>query len=266
MVMYDMKSLISVNYKFMEINPKRLVELICDTKYVKGIEIYVDNSNTNELKYLDDLVFEIKKNNLILQIHGDSTLSLVDQIKFIKKLEEYSKYLGYPIVLTLHSIYDYDTNESINKTITYLQDVVNNIDNNKVIISLENLNDIPNYDRLEKEYITPIILNDEKVYFTYDIGHEIINYGKIIDLNKYLIEEIKNIHLHTMNNGIDHMPIYKNDQYWNLIVKALTYLINNKYSGGIVYEYDLNRCYGNTIEEKIIDYLNSIDFVSEHYS
>ena len=260
-----MKSLISVNKKFMDINPRKLVELILKSKYTKGIEIFINN-NEIEWKYLDDLVFEIKKNNLVLQIHGDSTLSLIEQIKYLKKIEKYSEYLNYPIVVTLHSIYDSDINMSIKKTIEYLQDIVNNIDNNKIIISLENLNDIKDYDRLEKELITPIILNDEKVYFTYDIGHEIINYGKIIDLNKYLIDEIKNIHIHTMNDrGMDHMPIYKNDINWELIIKSLAYLINNNYSGNIVYEYDLNRCNGNNIIEKITDYLSSIDFVSEHY-
>lgn len=62
------------------------------------------------------------------------------------------------------------------------------------------------------------------------------------------------------------MPIYKNDKHWNEIIKGLTFLIINDYKYNIVYEYGLEYCNGETIEEKIIDYLKSIDIVSEKYN
>ena len=37
-----MRSLISINKKFMEVTPNRLVELILNTKSVKGVEAYID--------------------------------------------------------------------------------------------------------------------------------------------------------------------------------------------------------------------------------
>ena len=86
------------------------------------------------------------------------------------------------------------------------------------------------------------------------------------NLNEYMIKEIRNVHIHTNNGmGVDHMPIYENDKYWTNLLKGLVFLVNNKYQYNIVYEYDLYKCRGNTIEEKVIDYLNSIDFVSLHY-
>ena len=67
-----MKSIISVNAaKFMSVSPKRLVELINESKYTKGVEVYIDFNNESENKYLDDLVYELYRNNLILQIHGN---------------------------------------------------------------------------------------------------------------------------------------------------------------------------------------------------
>ena len=66
-----MNSLISINNKFMSISPKRLVELILEYKETKGVEIYIDCDNVLESKYLDDLVFELERNNLILQVHGN---------------------------------------------------------------------------------------------------------------------------------------------------------------------------------------------------
>ena len=261
-----MNSLISINNKFMSVNPKRLVELIKTTKYVKGVEIYIDNSE-EQIKYLDDLVFELKRNNLILQVHGNVLLDFDKQLKYIKKLENYSDILGYQIVLTLHTIYDENINVSLTKTLEYISNLINSIDNNKVIICLENLNDTKEFIRLGKEEIRKIVLNDEKLYFTYDIGHEIIDYGKITNLDKYMIEDIRNIHIHSNDNkGNDHMPIYKNDIHWNEIIKGLTFLILNNYKYNIVYEYDLYCCYGQTIEEKIKDYLNSIDYISERYN
>lgn len=261
-----MKSLISINSKFMDISPKRIVELIKEYKYTEGIEACFDYENEAEMKYLYDLIYEMKKSDLILQIHADSKLPLDKQILYMKELEKYSDTLGYPIIVTIHTVYDPDKDTSLNKSILYLGELVKNIDNSKIIIGLENLNDSKGLDRLEKEYIRPMILNDEKIYFTYDIGHELFDYGNIINVDKYLIEDLVNIHLHTHHATKDHQPIYENDTYWNDIMKGLIFLINNKYSGNIVYEYDLYDCIGEAKEEKIRDYLKSIDLVSEKYN
>lgn len=261
-----MNSLISINNKFMEMQPKQLVSMIKNSKYVKGLEIYVDINSQFELKYLDDLVFEIKREKLILQIHGNSALTLDEQLTFLKKIESYADYLGYEIVITFHSIYDDDKEISKDKTSLYLKSIIDNVDNDKLIICLENLNDVTNLDRLEKDVLTPIVLNNEYLYFTYDLGHALIDYDNMTNLNEYMIEKIRNVHIHSHDGkGNDHMPIYANDKYWTQLLKALIFLVNNKYQYNIVYEYDLNACYGNTIEEKIIEYLNLIDSVSMHY-
>ena len=261
-----MKSLMSVNSKFMLLNPSELVKLILNSKYTKGIEMYINIDSEFHQKYLDDLVFEIKKYNLILQIHGDVEIDFDKQLEYMKKLEKYSDYLGYPIVVTLHTIYDENKEKSLIKTREYIGNLINNINNNKLIIALENLNDARGYTRLGKEEIETTILNNDNLFFTYDIGHEIANYGKITNVNDYLIEEIRNVHIHSNNNqGNDHWPIYKDDSHWNEIIKGLIYLINNKYQYNIVYEYALEYCRGETTKEKIIDYLTSIDFVSERY-
>lgn len=259
-----MKSLISINYKFMGISPKELVSLILNSKYTKGVEANIDVNNEQELKYLDDLVFELKKHNLILQIHGEIGINFVKQLEYLKRLEKYSYYLGYSIVLTFHTIYDENEEVSKSKTLEYLSDLISTIDNSKIIVCLENLNDARGFIRLEKEKIRPMILNDENLYFTYDIGHEIADYGSITNLDKYMIEEIRNVHIHSNNGrGVDHIPIYKNDIHWNEIIKGLVFLITNDYKYNIVFEYGLEYCNGNTLEEKIKDYLNSIDYVSE---
>lgn len=261
-----MNSLMSINFKFMELSPKELIELVLNSKYCKGVELCIDNNSPIEEKYLDDLIHEIKRNDLILQIHGDFRLSIEDQINYMKVLENYSDILGYPITVTLHSVFDEDKDKSKELTINYFHELLNNINNDKLIICLENLNDDGPMDRLEKEIIEPIILNDDRLYMTYDIGHEIADWGNVTDVNGYLLSEIRNIHIHTYTEaGIDHQPIYRDSLHWNEVLKGLLFLINSDYKYNIVYEYDLYECRGETIKDKVIDYLNSIDLVSERY-
>ncbi len=258
-----MKSLMSINYKFMSINPKDLVSMIIESKYTKGVEVFIDVSKEEELKYLDNLVFELKRNNLILQVHGNIELDYESQVMFIRTLEEYSDYLGYLIVLTLHTISDDSKEVSVSKTVDYLSNLINDIDTNKIIISLENLNDIRGFIRPGKEEIRTTILNDEKIYFTYDIGHEIADFGEITNLDGYMFEDIRNVHIHSNKQGKDHYPIYKNDELSEKITKALLFLKLNKYEYNIVFEYGLEYCYGDTVENNIKYYLSSIDYLSE---
>ena len=260
-----MKNLISINSKFMILEPKELVKMILKFKYTEGVEVFINYDSNFEKKYLENLVIELKRNNLVLQVHGDINLEYKKQLNYIKQLEKYSDYLEYPIVLTLHSIYNEDKNESLNKTIEYIEYLINNTNNN-ILFSLENLNDLEDKFRLGKEDISSAILNIDKLFFTYDIGHEIANHGNVIDLSELLVRKIRNVHIHSNNDkGNDHIPIYKNDRYWNEITKGISYLIKKKYQYNIVYEYGLDYCRGKTNEDKIIDYLKSIDYVSKKY-
>lgn len=120
---------------------------------------------------------------------------------------------------------------------------------------------------MDKTDITPIIANNEDIFLTYDIGHEIVEYGSITSLNKAIIPLISNVHIHTTNNnysdGFDHKPIFENDEHWNEILKGILFLKSNDYTGSIVYEYDLYTCPGSTTLDKIKSYCDSIDYVSE---
>lgn len=263
-----MKPLISINKKFMDYNPTELNQIVLNnSNYIEGYEIYIDYNNQEERKYLEELAFICHKEKKHFQVHGNSNLPLETQIEYIKYLENISDYLGYKINIVLHSISAATTEESIKLTTDYLNSITDAIDENKIIISLENLNDSGNIDRLDKNDITPIVANNEKVYLTYDIGHEIADYSNILTLNSEIIPLISNVHIHTFNNffseGYDHKPIFKNDEHWNEIIKGILFLKRNDYTGSIVFEYDLNTCPGNTTKERIISYCSSIDYVAE---
>ena len=260
-----MKSLISINNKFMTISPKELVKKIKGTKHVEGVEAFIDYESEYEMYYLNELIDELKENDLVLQIHAQITLPYDEQLQYFKHIEKYSEYLGYPITVTIHSIYNENKEISKEETIKYVGDLVLNTDPNKIIICLENLNDSEDRDRLELEAIEDIVVNDENLYLTYDIGHVLADWADPTDISSYMKEEIRNIHLHTKNHIDDHRPIYEGDMYMNMIIKSILFLININYKYNIVYEYDLNYCKGDTTEERLDDFLSSIDYVSDKY-
>lgn len=264
-----MKSLISINSKFMNINPKYLLDIIRDESiYTKGVEICINYENENEFVYLKQIANYCREYEMLFQVHGDSKLSIEKQIEFVKYLENISDHLGYPITLTLHSIYDDDNKISIIKTEEYLHTLIDNINLNKINIAIENLNDSPGLDRLDKMQMLPILFNNEHLHMTYDIGHEIADFGQITNIDANITSRIINVHLHEVDeiyfNGFDHKPIHENDKNFDKILKGIMFLKSIKYDKTVVFEYDLNACIGNTIQEKIKDYLYSIDETSRH--
>lgn len=265
-----MKSIMSINKKFMEYSPVDLINIVKEnSKYIDGFEISINYHNNDEIDYLKRLADICRLNDFHFQVHGDSSLNLEEQVSFFKILEEMSIMFDYKINVVLHSIKASSNEESIVLTTNYLYELINRVDNSKVIVSLENLNDIPGDDRLNLEQVIPIVANNEKLYLTYDIGHEISDYNNVINNMIDLYSVMSNVHIHSMSyeysDGFDHKPIFKNDERWNDIIKAILFLKKSSYKKSIVFEYDLYACPGVTLEEKIIAYCKSIDYVSERY-
>lgn len=263
-----MKCLMSINPKFMEFSPKDLVELIKEnSNYVDGFEVYINIDEENQIDYLKELSHECKKNNLHFQVHGESTLPIKKQKKYFNILNEISDYLKNKINVVIHPITCDTILNSIEATTKYIEDLLSIVDLNKVIISLENLNDYEQEDRLSTAEVLPIIANNDDLYFTYDIGHEIAENGYLTNIDKVFIPKISNVHIHTVNSiysdGYDHKPIYKDDKYWNDIITSLNFLKINHYKKSIVFEYDLYVCPGENLSQKIISYAKSIEFVAE---
>ena len=77
-------------------------------------------------------------------------------------------------------------------------------------LSIENLNDIKEVKRLKKEDITDILNQNQKLKFTYDIGHELVDKKEAKIEQNILIERINNIHIHTHIEQQDHYPLTKN--------------------------------------------------------
>ena len=73
-------------------------------------------------------------------------------------------------------------------------------------VSIENLNDINGLERIKKENIEGILKEFEKLKFTYNIGHELIDNNFVSNLSNLLLERLNNIHIHIYNENRDHYP------------------------------------------------------------
>ncbi|MDD3453095.1 MAG: hypothetical protein PHN42_02295 [Bacilli bacterium] len=262
-----MNLLLSLNQKFFEINPNEIISMINkldDKKIIKGMEMCITDFSLFEKNYILRLSNLCKQNNYYLQIHGNSIFDIEKQQKIMDFINEISTIMNYKINVVLHPIEEDDKNNS-NSNI-YFSSILNYIyeNNYNINISIENLNSTTHHLRLSKELILTILYNNEDLHFTYDIGHEIVEYGKITDLDEVLIKRMNNIHIHTFKNTFDHLPIEENDENKLKWLKGLEYLKYLKYNGNIVLEYDIYEVKGNGINEKVQNYIRSAYFISQY--
>ncbi len=263
-----MKVLISINYKFMNVTPKNLLDLIhLNNSKLSGFEVCINANIDSEINYLKELAFEARRNNLILQMHGTIYNDAATNYKYLDIINDVSNIMESNINIVYHSIFNESKEESVIATIKFLSSMLDYIllKNYKLTLSLENLNDIINQDRLNKNDLVPILEKLPDLRFTYDIGHEMIDYGNITDLNETLKQRLNNVHIHTFHNTHDHQVMTNEDIHKGDWIKGITYLKIINYSETMVLEYDLNSFLFNTLEEKIVGYLNSIDRITEYF-
>lgn len=263
-----MKILMSVNYKFMNVTPKDLLEIIhMHNSKLDGFEVCINANSESEIKYLKELAFEAHRDNLILQMHGTIYNDEATNYRYLDIINDISIIMQTNINIVYHPIYNESKEESRNISTMFLSNLLNYISlkNYKITLSLENLNDTIKQDRLNKDDLVPILEKLPNLKFTYDIGHELIDYGNITDLNSVLKERLNNVHIHTFHNTYDHQVMTDDDIHKESWIKGITYLKVINYSGAMVLEYDLNSFWFDTLQEKIIGYLASIDRITEYF-
>lgn len=249
-----MKKIMSINYKFFKITPKELV--LMSKNKIDGFEIYLRNES--EYEYLNELAKFCQKENLYLQIHGN--IEDNNHEKFLTIIDKVSNILGYSVHIVFHSKISLDVQKSIDSTIKIFEKLFKYIEENKlnVIISIENLNSFGKIRRLNKQELIPILKRFDNLKFTYDIGHELIEKGKITNLDNLCVQRISNTHIHTYKGKLDHYFIHENDKHINEINIAFQYLKDINYNGCYVFEYDLYKAKGKDDKEKIEYFIKMI--------
>lgn len=254
-----MNILLSFNYKCFKMQPDVLIdyiETINSEKYIKGFEV---NASTEEdKKYLKELAKECKLRKYILNIH----------LPILENIEEYKKYLDYlkevsniyqsKINMVFHPIYSENKIKSILITEKYISEILKYIELNgyNFSLSIENLNDMNGMYRLKKEDLKELLQKYQKLNFTYDIGHEYIDNQLEINTDKFYINKINNIHVHTFKEKDDHYPIEEISSK-NILLNKVIEIKKKGYDGNIVLEYALDYIKGENFEEKINKYIEN---------
>jgi hypothetical protein len=252
-----MKLIMSINYKFMKISPSELINKVKNTD-INGFEVCFNIKDVQEVNYVTKLAKIIATTDLILQFHGDSELSIEDIYNYLNLINEFSKTTNKKCNIVFHSIFKNNIIQSMQETIVLFNNILEYVDKNhyNLSISIENLNNINNEDRLNKDDLIPILKQYNQLYFTYDIGHELVEYHKILPIAKLHLERLNNIHIHSFHDDDDHQILnaYNNKELW---LKAINYINEIKYSGTLVFEYNLY-CFNGDVENKIDLYIKSI--------
>lgn len=239
-----------------------------DKNYViKGFEIYFDFEKEDQLEFVNKFVYLCSEQGYAVQFHNDCINDTERQFRYLELISSYSKYFEnrrMPIVY--HSVQGEDLFDNVKYTNIYISKLLNYayIKGLNVMLSMENLDDKSYAIRLDKNEMKSIIYNNEDLFFTYDIGNEIIEYGSITDVDYILEKRMINVHLHTFNAYENHLPIYPDDPNKLRWLKALTYLKLINYRGPVCLEYDYSCINGVTFEEKVLDIVKSANYVALH--
>ena len=258
-----MKILLSLNYKFFNLEPRKLIELIRkydENNLIKGFELATKSQEEQEYSlYLVQLALE---EGYIVNLHSpcfEGENEIKEYIEFAVKM---SKIMNRKINIVYHPINANSINESKRNTEIQIEKIMKYIEKNdyykNVEFSLENLNDINGIKRLKKEDLIEILEKQKDVKFTYDIGHAIIDGIKTEKLVNILEERLNNIHIHEYQKNLDHYPI-KNINEKEVIKKLLEKYGNNK---TVVLEYALDYIEGENFENKFKNYIESAKIIN----
>ena len=251
-----MKILLSLNYKFFNLEPDKLIELIKkydEENLISGFEI-ATNSKKDEL-YVLKLAKIALKNEYIVNLHSPSFKNIEDAKKYLDFAVKISKIMQRKTNIVYHPINAESINESKEKTKEQIKEIMKYVEEkncyDNIELSIENLNDINGIKRLKKEDLIEILETQKSLKFTYDIGHEVIDGIKTEKLLNILDEKLNNIHIHTYQKNLDHYPI-KNMNEQETIKKLLEKYGDNK---TVVLEYAIDYVDGENFETKFKNYI-----------
>ena len=261
-----MQILCSLSPKFFKLSPIELINITLKYPAIKGFEIAFhsdmgDTDPASEAEFVKNLAFLMKKHDLKLQLHALTNKDLTKQKEYLDIAEQLAKIMDDKIKIVFHPLLGEsidDSNKINNNYFAELLDYIKVNDYN-LTITAENLTN-----GLDKNFLIPIISNFHNLGFTFDIGHEIYNYGLITDTDQILIDRLDNVHLHTFTTGFDHQKLYKKDKQKSDWVKSLLWLKKLKYKNSVVLEFDLNKMEGEILEERINDYFEVSNLVNDY--
>ncbi|MCH4891019.1 sugar phosphate isomerase/epimerase [Acidaminobacter sp. JC074] len=260
-----MKFFISLNELRRLNEPKLQIEMLSQMGFyelVDGIEINANLDDPLEVIRLYEYADILDQNDKSIQIHVQAVFSnhYNDYDYLSNALSIYGKLadrLKTRLIVVIHSVEheaidvaEYRTLKLLDKL--YALRTVYQYDLDFVIENLIRPRmDSTNLYRILNKYKTP---------FCWDVGHAIMNgYEPLLPLED--TRQLKNVHLHDVNQT-DHQPfIYGKTDYY----KIISYLKKNNYRGAIVIEIAYDNLRGSNLSDKLEDYLCQVALVKNAY-
>lgn len=257
-----MNKLLSINYKFFKVEPKKLIEIINknnNRNQIQGFEVAV--SNKEEQKYLLEFAQKAKENNYILNLHAPTLDSVVEYKNYLDFAVEVSKITNQKTNIVFHPINAENKSKSIEITNNYIKELLeymlNKSYNKNIELSIENLNDMNNLKRLKKEDLIEILKQNQSLKFTYDIGHELVDEVVPKIEEKLLIERLNNVHIHTHLGKEDHHSLQNNTKDMIITNEILDKISSKKEKINVVLEYALDYIDGVNFKSKMEKYIKN---------
>lgn len=232
---------------------------------ISGCELEFDIANDTSKKYIIDLIEKYNYPNWKIQFHGPDLIQFSNNyLDILTVYHQISQKLGYCANVVFHPIASpisiKDSIEQTKKEFYKLIDLVLQY-NLCINVSIENLNKMSDsLNRCRLEHLKDT-LDIDNLYFTWDIGHQVIDNECTYFLEKKYKNKLNNVHIHDIEKS-DHFPFYYNKID---LIKAFDYLININYSGSIVCEIGLDYLKSSTFEEKIKEYIENIYLLNKKY-
>lgn len=264
-----MKILMSVNEHFINITPFHFFELVKQydiDNSLSGFELCFDPEDKLHEQYLREFIDLAIKGKYLIQFHC-RLKDIEYQKRYLTYINNITELLGYKARIVYHPLRIEDVEEDIEETTTYMQQLLKYIEENSfnIELSIENLNSIYQLHRLDKSHLAPILEANKDLKFTFDIEHEISNYGKITDLDAVLAERLVNIHISTFNYIREHQSLNDSDENKQKWIKALVFLKDIGYDNTISMEYDFPTMYGENDDEKLINFIKGAKYLNEYF-
>ena len=233
------------------------------SNYITGVEFSFTKYNENIKKYLIKFASLCKNYNLTINFRGIYLdLDIQIHIQYLKLYDSIAKLLGQQINVTYSSCLNDTLKLSIDDTISKYITIIsyikeNNYNLNICIENLEYLNK-PSV----KDIITTILPNVYGLKLSYNIGHEsLIGYSKYdlpSNATKEDYESIENIYIHDNDTKYAHLGF----NYGNIdLYEVKDFIKSNNYNKQITIDIDLIKVKGDTLEEKIYNYICEVNKV-----
>lgn len=250
-----MKLVLYLDSKSFCLSPEYIVNEIKNT-HVDGFEVSIDFNNNDDKIYLESLAHLCKDNGLILQIHARMNDDIEEQLDYFGAIaESYGKLKIQNHPISSDNIYlsQEKTNQMFAKILSYIKTNKYNIE-----FSVENLASRKGSVRLSKDMLLPILVNNEDLKFTYNIGNECRDFNKINNVNPLFISRMNTIHIYAFDYKNIHKPIIKDDLSSSNVLKELVRLKNSLFDGTLVLDYDFDLL-GMAAEEKFDNYIKNAE-------